>query len=89
MELAEILIDIHGLENELLGFEKKYGVRSEIFYQAYQGGEEPENSEWVMDFSEWAGLYKTWLQRQAEYREEANKAKQKVGSLMKLIRQVA
>ena len=89
MDLSKILIDIHGLENELLGFERKYGVRSEIFFQAYQAGEEPENSDWVMDFSEWASLYKICLQRQAEYREEATKAKQKMGSLMKLIRQIA
>ncbi len=29
MKLREILIDIHALEEELLAFERKYGVRSE------------------------------------------------------------
>lgn len=33
MNIHEILLDIHALEEELLGFERKYGVRSEIFSQ--------------------------------------------------------
>ncbi len=34
MNLHEILTDIHALEEELLVFERKYGIRSEIFYAA-------------------------------------------------------
>ena len=41
MTLEELLADIHSLEEELLDFERKYGVRSEIFYAAYVNGEEP------------------------------------------------
>ena len=63
----EILIDIHALEEELLQFERKYSIRSEIFYAAYINGEEPEDDRWVLDFGEWASVYRTWLQRQAEY----------------------
>ncbi len=70
MELQEILADIHALEEELLEFERKYGLRSETFYAAYTGGEEPEKEDWVLDFSEWASVYRTWLSRQAEYRRE-------------------
>ena len=33
-------------------------------------GEEPENENWMLDFGEWASIYKTWLIRQAEYRDE-------------------
>ena len=66
----EILTDIHALEEELLELERKYGLRSETFYVAYVGGEEPENDAWVLDFSEWASVYRTWLFRQAEYRNE-------------------
>ncbi len=69
----EILADIHALEEELLSFERKYGVRSETFYSAYVSGEEPENEEWVLDFGEWASVYRTWLARQAEYRNENRK----------------
>lgn len=63
MNLREILSDIHALENELLEFERKYGIRSETFYAAYASGEEPENDEWVLDFGEWASVYRTWLAR--------------------------
>lgn len=45
MTLQEILIDIHSLEEDMIEFERKYGIRSETFYAAYIGGEEPENVE--------------------------------------------
>jgi len=50
MTVHEILADIHALEQELLGLERKYGVRSEIFFAAYSAGEEPEDDAWVLDF---------------------------------------
>ena len=66
MNLQEILADIHALEEDLLAFERKYGIRSEIFYAAYVRGEEPEDDSWVLDFGEWASVYRTWLARQAD-----------------------
>jgi hypothetical protein len=63
MTLEEILADIHALEEELLAFERKYGMRSETFYAAYAAGEEPESDEWMLDFTEWASIYRTWLAR--------------------------
>ena len=65
MTLHEILSDIHALEKDLIDFEGKYGVRSETFYAAYMSGEEPEDDAWVLDFGEWASVYRTWLERQA------------------------
>lgn len=50
MILHDLLIDIHTLEEELLQFERKYGVRSETFYTAYAAGEEPEDNAWILDF---------------------------------------
>jgi hypothetical protein len=70
MTLRELLADIHALEEDLLSFERKYGLRSETFYPAYQSGEEPEDQQWILDFGEWASVYRTWLLRQAEYRNE-------------------
>src|SRR5437867_1370399 len=70
MNARQILMDIHALEEELLSFERKYGLRSETFYAAYTSGEEPENEAWMLDFGEWASVYRTWLTRQAEYRNE-------------------
>ena len=64
MQLDELLSDIHSLEEDLLMFERKYGVRSETFYAAYQSGEEPEDDAWVLDFGEWASVYRTYCELQ-------------------------
>ncbi|MBX3055731.1 MAG: hypothetical protein KF770_04590 [Anaerolineae bacterium] len=82
----EILTDIHALEEELLEFERKYGIRSETFYAAYVNGEEPEDDAWVLDFGEWASVYKTWLERQAEYRNAIQRIQKQTASLSGLIR---
>ena len=86
MTLQEILTDIHALEEDLLAFERKYGIRSEIFYAAYISGEEPEDDDWVLDFGEWASVYRTWLARQAEYRNEIQRKQANDHSLSGLIR---
>ena len=86
MTLEELLADIHSLEEELLDFERKYGVRSEIFYAAYVNGEEPEDDAWVLDFGEWASVYKTWLARQAEYRTQVQRVQRNSSSLAGLVR---
>ncbi|MEE4602559.1 MAG: hypothetical protein V2J65_14860 [Desulfobacteraceae bacterium] len=85
MNLQEILTDIHALEEDLLAFERKYGIRSEIFYAAYVKGEEPEDDSWVLDFGEWASVYRTWLARQAEYRNEIQRRQADSPSLAGLI----
>ena len=86
MNLRSILADIHSLEEDLLYFERKYGVRSEIFYSAYVSGEEPEDDSWVLDFTEWASVYKTRLLRLSQYRNEIQRVQQKTPSLTGLIR---
>lgn len=85
MTLREILADIHALEEELLAFERKYGIRSETFYAAYVSGEEPEDDNWVLDFGEWASVYRTWLAMQAEYRNEIQRIQQNAPSLAGLV----
>jgi hypothetical protein len=86
MNLREILADIHALEEELLDFERKYGVRSETFYAAYASGEEPEDDSWVLDFGDWASVYRTWLARQAEYRNEVQRIQKQAPGLSGLVR---
>jgi hypothetical protein len=81
MSLREILRDIHALEEELLAFERKYGIRSETFYAAYMSGEEPEDQSWVLDFGEWASVYRTWLVMQAEYRNDVQRVQRHASSL--------
>jgi hypothetical protein len=67
--LNEILQDIHAMEEDLLVFERKYGVLSETFYESYMSGEEPADDAWVLDWAEWAGTYKILLDRQEQYRQ--------------------
>ena len=85
MTIKEIMSDIYSLEEELLSFERDYGVRSETFYAAYIQGEEPEDDSWVLDFGEWASVYRTWLTRQAEYRNEIQLQQSNSSSLKGLI----
>jgi len=85
----ELLADIHALEEELLAFERKYGIRSETFYAAYVSGEVPEDDAWVLDFGEWASVYRTWLERQAEYRDAIQQMQRQKPSLSGLIRVAA
>lgn len=85
MTPQKILTNIHALEEELLAFERKYGVRSEIFHAAYITGEEPENEEWVLDWGEWASVYRTWLARQAEYRNEIQRLQRHSSSISRPI----
>lgn len=87
--LDQTLADIHALEEDLLELERKYGLRSETFYAAYTSGEEPENDSWVLDFSEWASVYRTWLSRLAAYRNEVQRVQGGSPSLKGLIRAVA
>jgi hypothetical protein len=89
MTLEELLADIHALEEDMLAFERKYGVRSETFYAAYVSGEEPEDDAWVLDFGEWASVYRTWLARQAEYRNQVQLIQRDKSSLEGLVRVVA
>lgn len=64
-----LLSDIHTLNSELIRFEEKYGLLTETFYAWYTEGNEPENDAWVMDFSEWAGLYKSLQIVTAQYHD--------------------
>ncbi len=89
MNLRDILSDIHALEEELLAFERKYGIRSETLYAAYANGEEPEEDEWMLDFGEWASVYRAWLTRQAEYRNEVQRLQRQENSLSGLIQVAA
>jgi hypothetical protein len=89
MNTQELLADIHALEEELLSFERKYGVHSEVFYAAYAQGEEAENETWVLDFTEWASVYRTWLARLAEYRNVIGRLQQKRPGLAGLVHAAA
>lgn len=52
MTLDDLLRDMHAMREDLLVFERKYGVPTEVFSEAYQRGEEPAETAWVLDWSE-------------------------------------
>ena len=83
--LVNILQDIHALTAELQFYERKYGVLSETFFEAYMSGEEPEDDAWVPDFAIWAGTYQTWLDHQREYRAVVRRLRERPASLSRLI----
>ncbi len=65
--LGGLLADIHFLNKELTTLEQKYGLLSEVFYEWYTQGDEPEDEIWLTDLAEWAGLYKSRQRLVKEY----------------------
>ena len=55
-------------------------------HASFISGEEPADDDWVLDFGEWASVYRTWLARQAEYRNEVQRMQPNAPSLVGLIR---
>lgn len=72
MTLAEILADIHVIDAALVAFEREYGLLSDTFIVWYQEGHEPEEQSWVLDFAEWAGLYKSRKRLHEMYQHKLN-----------------
>ncbi|MDM8517705.1 hypothetical protein QUF76_16025 [Desulfobacterales bacterium HSG16] len=68
MTLQDVIDDIHALYDDLRVYERKYGILSETFYELYINGTEPDNDDWVLDWSDWAGAYKLLIRRQEQYR---------------------
>ena len=67
MTLQDIIVDIHALTEDGEVYENKYGILSDTFYAIYSDGVEPEDDAWVLDWSDWAGVYQLLLRRRAQY----------------------
>ena len=89
MTLQEIIADIHALSEDLAAYERKYGVLSETFYESYVSGEEPRDDVWVLDWSDWAGAYKTLLRRQEQYRRAIQALRERSETLVGIIERTA
>jgi hypothetical protein len=89
LTLDDILQDIHGLEQDLQTYERKYGVLSETFHQSYLKGEEPADDAWVMDWSMWAGAYEIWLRRREQYQAAIQKLQAQIPTLATIIERTA
>ena len=89
MTLDEILQDIHALEEDMLTYERKYGVLSETFYESYVNGEEPPDDTWVLDWNDWAGTYEIWLRRREQYQQIIESLKEQGKALSAVIERAA
>jgi len=89
MTLDDLLYDIHTLENEIRSYERKFGMLSEIFYEAYINGEEPEDDAWVRDWTAWAGLYRLWLHRRVQYKSTVDNLQQTEQTFAQMIERTA
>lgn len=66
--IQELLSSIAAITEELMRFERKYGIASEHFYALYQQGKLDDGEvEITMDFVEWAGWYEALLERRSEF----------------------
>lgn len=89
MVLQDIIIDIHALTEDLEMYERKYGVLTETFYELYSNGIEPEDDAWVLDWSDWAGVYQLLIRRQEQYRQAIEVLKSQTQSLLEVIGKTA
>jgi len=89
MTLQEIIADIHALNEDMETYERKYGILSETFYEAYTNGEEPEDEAWVLDWADWAGSYKILLRRQDQYRRAIQTLRETTTTISLLIEKTA
>ncbi len=89
MILQDILEDIHALREDVEVYERRYGVLSETFYEAYVNGEEPDDDAWVLDWADWAGAYQILLRRQDEYRRAIQTLRQQTTTLVNVIERTA
>lgn len=89
MTLQEIIADLHALKDDLETYERKYGVLSETFHEAYMSGEEPEDDAWVLDWADWAGAYKILLRRQEQYHRAIQELRQGSQKLSEVIGRTA
>ena len=71
-ELRELVNDIGAIEKQLRQFERKYGVLSDEFYQAFISGglsEFDAYDEYRMEFLEWAALCQTRQKLEEKYQQ--------------------
>ena len=91
MTLDDMLRDLHALREDLMVFERKYNTPTEVFFDAYRIGEEPADSAWVLDWSEWAATYELLEDRLTQYRAGVNRllVGTQVGSVSQLMERTA
>jgi hypothetical protein len=89
MTLQDIIEDIHALTEDCEVFERRFGVLTETFYESFMSGEEPPDDDWVLDWSDWAGAYKTLLRRREQYTRAINTLRSSTPTLADVIERTA
>ncbi|MBN1888508.1 MAG: hypothetical protein JW850_10975 [Thermoflexales bacterium] len=65
MTLTEIIQDIHAMDEELVHYEARYGLRSQYFYELYKDGKLPDLDPLeTRDYTDWAACYEIKLNRE-------------------------
>ncbi len=85
MTLDDILYDIFVLEDEMCAYERKYGVLTETFYEAYCAGEEPSDDSWVRDWTAWASAYQIYLRYRQQYQTAIQTLRSKTKTISEMI----
>jgi len=68
MTLAEIIQDIHAMDEELWHYEARYGLRSQYFYELYKAGQlHDEDPVETRDYTDWAACYEVKRHREELY----------------------
>jgi hypothetical protein len=62
-DLILLILDMQGIEDRLREFERKYRLRSSVFYQLVKEGKIEQR----LELLEWVGLYEILQAREAEY----------------------
>lgn len=89
MTLDDLIHDILALEDEMRAYERKYGVLSETFYEAYRVGEEPPDGAWVRDWTAWASAYQIWRRRREQYDATIQALRAETSSIAEMIEKIA
>jgi len=89
MNLSDLLDDIQALDEELRGFERKYGVLTETFVEAYVAGEEPADPAWVSDWTAWSSACNLWQRRREQYQAALDSFRQQGHSTSEMIERAA
>ena len=74
MTPGEMLRYLHALREDLMVFERKYNTPTEVFFDAYRIGEEPADSAWILDWSEWAATYELLQERLTNLRSSRSRS---------------
>ncbi len=89
MNLSDLLDDIQALDEELRSYERKYGVLTETFAEAYAAGEEPADPSWVRDWTAWSSAYDLWQRRREQYKAALDSFRKRGHSTLEMIERAA